>query len=508
MTVAETKQSELSQAAMLVRRRTPILRDVTYLALAALLAMPSFARASRNGSAMSDGSRNTPAAAQQEQEQSAQDFQDQQQDQEQEKRDREQEARDREQEKRDREQERRDREQEKRDREQEHAEHVSELYDDGREDLDEDRYDRAEAKFAELATLNGPQTDAALYWKAYAQNRLGKREAALATIADLKHRFPQSRWQKDASALEIDVRQRTGQAPHPETQSDDDLKMLAIQGLMNSDPERAMPLLEKVLNGAGSPREKSKALFVIAQSGSPQARAILVRIAKGNSNPELQRKAIEYLGIFGGVRGGVRGGVEGGVEGGVKGGVLHEIYLSSKDESVKRSILKSYMISGDKEDLFAAAQSEKDPTLRREAIRQLGLVHGVDELQQLYQTETSTDVKREILQSFFLAGDSGRLVAAARNEKDPELRRAAVRNLGLINSTDSRKALQTIYGKETDRDVRKEVLNAYFIQNNASGLVAIARNEKDPELKKDAVSKLALMHDKAATDYLMEILQK
>jgi len=94
------------------------------------------------------------------------------------------------------------------------------------------------------------------------------------------------------------------------------------------------------------------------------------------------------------------------------------------------------------------------------------------------------------------------------NEKDPELRRAAVRNLGLINSTDSGKALQTIYGKETDRDVRKEVLNAYFIQNNASGLVAIARNEKDPELKKDAVSKLALMHDKAATDYLMEILQK
>src|SRR5205807_3671690 len=127
-------------------------------------------------------------------------------------------------------------------------------------------------------------------------NRLGKRDAALATIADLKHRFPQSRWQRDASALEIDVRQRTGQATHPETQSDDDLKMLAIQGLMNSDPERAMPLLEKVLNGAGSPREKSRALFVLAQSGSAQGREIIGRIAKGQSNPELQREAIKYLG--------------------------------------------------------------------------------------------------------------------------------------------------------------------------------------------------------------------
>jgi HEAT repeat protein len=166
------------------------------------------------------------------------------------------------------------------------------------------------------------------------------------------------------------------------------------------------------------------------------------------------------------------------------------------------------MISGDKADLFAAAKGEKDEQLRREAIRQLGLVHGVDELQQLYQKESSTEVKREILQAFFLAGESNRLAEAARNEKDPELRRAAVRNLGLINSSDSAKALQSIYAKETDRDVRKEVLNAYFIQGNAAGLVTIARSEKDPELKKEAVSKLALMHDKAATDYLMELLQK
>src|SRR5439155_686191 len=126
------------------------------------------------------------------------------QDRQQEKLDREQEARDREQAKRDQEQEARDREQEKRDREQERLDHLSELYDDGREALDEDRYDRAEAKFDQLAQMNGPQTDAALYWKAYAQNRLGKKETALATIADLKKRFAQSRGQKDAAAPEIE----------------------------------------------------------------------------------------------------------------------------------------------------------------------------------------------------------------------------------------------------------------------------------------------------------------
>ena len=55
---------------------------------------------------------------------------------------------------------------------------------------------------------------------------------------------------------------------------------------------------------------------------------------------------------------------------------------------------------------------------------------------------------------------------------------------------------------------KEEVLNAYFLGGNASGLVAIAKSEKDAELKKKAVEKLALMHSKEASDYLMELLEK
>jgi hypothetical protein len=407
--------------------------------------------------------------------------------------DRDQEQRDREQEKRDREQEKRDQEQEKRDRERERVDRLEELYDNGREALDDEKYEQARERFAELAKANGPQTDAALYWEAYADQRLGQRQAALTAIADLKTRFPQSRWQKDASALEIEVRQGTGQPSRPEAQGDQELKMLAIQSLMNSDPERAMPLLEKVLQGPATPKEKSKAMFVLAQSGSPQGREIIGRIARGQSNPELQKKAVEYLGIFGGAEARK---------------TMAEIYASSSDESLKRSILRSYMIGGDKERLFAAAKGEKDPTLRGEAIRQLGLIHAEQELAQLYQTENSPEIRRELLQAFFLAGDANKLLEAAKNEKSPELRRAAVRNLGLIHSDQSDKALAEMYARETDRGIREEVLNAYFIQGNATGLVAIAKTEKDPGLKKAAVQKLSLMHSKEASDYMMELLQK
>src|SRR6266853_413039 len=409
------------------------MRNKGWVVIALWLSAPGFTEGVAGASAgdarpyaAPSASMQEPATPEVDRDREAGDVEQDRQDQEQEKRDREQEARDREQEKRDREQEARDREQERLDRQ-------SELYENGREALDEDRYERAEAKFDQLAQLNGPQTDAALYWKAYAENRLGKKDTALATIAEFKRRFPQSRWQRDLGALEIEVRQSSGQAVHPEAQKDDDLRMLAIRGLMNSDPERAMPLLGKVLeNGSASPKEKSQALFVLAQSGSPQAREILGKIARGQSNPELQSKAIQYLAMFGGTE---------------SRKVLAEAYASTSDPAIKRSILRAYMIGGDRERLFEAAKNEKDDEVKREAIRQLGLVHAQSELQQLYRTDNSPAVRRELLQAFFLAGDAPKLLEAAQSEKDSEL-------------------------------------------------------------KKTAVSKLSIMHSKEATDYLMEILQK
>jgi hypothetical protein len=477
-----------------------MVQNRAWMAVALLLAMPGLAPSTASARSRAVPAAHSAAAPQSQakpeadRDDVASDMEDDSQDQEQEKRDREQEARDREQEKHDREQERRDREQEKRDREQERLDQQTELYEDGREALDEDRFDRAEAKFDQLAQINGPQTDAALYWKAYAENRLGKRDTALANLAELEHRFPQSRWQRDARALALEVKQSAGQPVHPEAEKDQELRVLALRGIMNTDPEKAVPILGKQLESpSATPKEKSQALFVLAQSGSPQAREIVGKVARGQGNPDLQRKAIQYLAMFGGAE---------------SRKTLAEVYGSTTDPSIKRAILRSYMIGGDREHLFEAAKNEKDDDLKRDAIRQLGIMHAQNELQQLYRSDNSPAVRRELLQAFFLAGESSKLLEAAQNEKDPELRRVAVRNLGLIHSDDAAKALQSIYAKETDRAIREDVLNALFIQGNAGAIVAIARSEKDPDLKRTAVSKLSIMHSKEATDYLMEILQK
>lgn len=68
-------------------------------------------------------------------------------------------------------------------------------------------------------------------------------------------------------------------------------------------------------------------------------------------------------------------------------------------------------------------------------------------------------------------------------------------------------ALAGIYASDASIDAKKAVINALFLQSNATGLVTLARSEKNAELKKDIVSKLSVMKSKEATDYLMELLK-
>lgn len=369
---------------------------------------------------------------------------------------------------------------------------ADELYNNGREAIEEGKYERALDRFNRLVELKSNRTDAALYWKAYSLAKLGRGAEAVTTLTDLQQRFKDSRWLRDAKALEVEVRQAAGQAVSPSSQDDDELKLMALRGLMNSDPDQALPILEKMLTSANSPKVKDRVMFVLSQSRSARAREIVGNAAKGNANPDLQLRAIHYLGVMGSAE---------------SRQVLMDAYRASPDVAVKRSILRSFMVAGDRERLFSLAKTETDSSVRAEAIRQLGVMHGTSELSQLYQTETAPDLKKSILQAFFVGGDSEKLIDLAKNEKDPELRKTAIRNLGLMKREGTGDALTSIYASDTNPEVRKAVVNALFIQNNATALVRLARAEKSPEVKKEIVSKLSVMKSKEAMDYLMELLK-
>jgi len=389
--------------------------------------------------------------------------------------------------------ERAQREAERAEQERERAESLDEAYEAAIDQVDEGHYDDALRMLDRVVRDNPRRADAALYWRAYSLHKLGRKADALTTLNQLGSSYPKSSWVKDAKALEMEIRQGGGTAPSPENLEDEDLKLMALDGLMNSDPQKAMPLLKKFLASSQSPKLRDRALFVLAQSGTPEAREILASVARGESYPGMQRKAIHYLSMFGGAE---------------SSQALAEIYKSAADPSVKKAVLQAFMITGDKARLLAAAKGEPEPSLRRAAIQQLGVMGAQDELWQMYGTETSIEAKKAIQQALFVGGSTGRLIELVKVEKDPELRLSAVRNLGLIGSAEAQAALESLYKSGTDVRTREAVLEAFFVSGNAKRLIEVARTEKDPALKRKAVQQLSLMGSPEAQQFLIELLEK
>ncbi len=298
------------------------------------------------------------------------------------------------------------------------------LYESGQRELDQSHWNAALTNFAEVAGRGGPRADGALYWKAYALNKLNRRDEALAAIAELRKSHPSSKWLDDAGALEIEVKQASGQNVSPEGQPDEELKLMALNALVNSDPDRALPLLEGLLKGSQAPRVKERALFVLAQSNAPRAQQLLEQVARGNGNPDLQLKAIQYLGIAGRKQG--------------NGQLLSSVYAASNDESTRRAVLHALLVAGDNDRLLQAVKAEKSPELRAEGVRLLaGKAETGDALVSMYASEQDQQVKRAILDSLFAQRNAKALVDLARKERDPETKREMVRRLSSMKSKEA-----------------------------------------------------------------------
>ncbi|HEX8618813.1 MAG TPA: HEAT repeat domain-containing protein [Thermoanaerobaculia bacterium] len=373
----------------------------------------------------------------------------------------------------------------------ERSEREADLYEEGTDAIDDEQWEQAVRTFARVAEMKGTRADGAVYWSAYALKKLGRKAEAIKTIDGLKKAYPKSRWLDDAEALELELRQSRGERVSPDRVEDEDLKMIAINSLMHTDPERAFPLLEKIVrNGGTSKKIREKALFVLSQSNSAKSQALLADIARGNSNPDMQKDAVRYLGISGSAQ---------------SRQLLADLYASVNSDTVKKEVIRAFMLSGDKTRVVAAARGEKNPELREEAIRTLGIMGGRAELASMYSGEASRDVRETIIQALFISGDTEKMTELARSEKDPELREDAIKKLGLMGSKTS-PALLSLYAHETNADVKEAVIDALFLQNNARALIDLSRRETDKELKNRAIKKISLMQNDEALEYMLQIL--
>lgn len=280
------------------------------------------------------------------------------------------------------------------------------LYSSGTRALDANRWDDAVKAFTEAASRKSSRADGALYWKAYAENRLGKRDAALATVAALKRDYPSSRWLNDAQALEVEVKQQSGKPVSPDSESNEDLKMLALNGILHSDPDQAIPLIDKLLKSNNSPKFKDRALFVLSQSSSPKAQQILVDVAKGGSNPDLQSKAIRYMATTGNKEARQQ---------------LLSLYNPSSDINVKKQIVRSLA-------LMPSSQSS-------------------DALVSIYNSDPDQSIKRDAANSLFIQQNAKALIELARKENNAALKQELVQKLSIMRSKEGTAYLMELLQK-------------------------------------------------------------
>jgi HEAT repeat protein len=369
-------------------------------------------------------------------------------------------------------------------------------YESGKNYLNRRQYDQAITRFDRVIAAKGANVDGSLYWKSFAQFKQGKPDEALATIALLRKDHPQSPYNADAKALEAELKKRGGQPINPAEVDDDELKMLALNGLMNTDPARAIPLLEGVLNGTNSLALKRRALYVLAFSKDPKAHQILLGYAKGNGNPDLQLEAIRYLAAN-------RDNQTTSTE-------LMQIYSTTQSTDVKLAVIRSLQSSGANVALTNIVSSTASPVVvRQQALSGLSGKINPDELWALYQKETNKELKSQMVSLFASMDAADHLNRIITTEKDVEIRRRAVRALGNRKAEKSGQMLVNMYAGEQDVETRRTIISALSSQNNAEGLVAIARKETTLDLKKEIVRRLSDMapKSKVAADYLMEIIK-
>jgi HEAT repeat protein len=368
------------------------------------------------------------------------------------------------------------------------------LYNDGTRAVNEGRWSDAIALFNKVVQQHGQRAEGALYWRAYAESKEGQPARAIGTCAELRHIYSKSEWLDECGALEIEIRGHSAQPVQPQAEQDEDLKLLALNAIMQQDEARAIPAIQQILNGNGSDKLKEHALFVLAQSNSKQAQDLIGQIARGQSNPALQVKAIHMLSTRG------KQSVE----------TLGDIYRHSSNDAVKKAILQSYLATGSPDKLVEAARNESDPQLVKTALQSLGAMGATTQLQTFYNETKSSEAKEQIINSLIAAGPKGAAVLGtiAATEQNPDLRRRAIRNLGISGGPDLAPKLVSTYQNNNDADTKKAAVEALFLAGDAHDLVTLAKAEKDSALKQKIVQQLSIMHNQEATAYMVEILNK
>lgn len=367
----------------------------------------------------------------------------------------------------------------------------------------------------------------ALYWQAYALYRLGTTDAmreALAALDQQRQRYPNASTRGDAEALAVRIQgvlARGGDADAARQvyevaggsgdcpDEDSDVRVAALNALMEMDAERALPVLERVLarRDECSASLRRKAVFIVADGESPAATEIQLRVAREDPDAEVRGQAVFWLSEVDDERA---------VD------ALERILLESREPELREKALFALSESDSEraEQILRryALDASQPDDIREKALFWLAERQGggdVAFLSEIFGRVDSESLKERVL---FAAGESEDpeaadwLLGVAADAGQPmELRKKALFWAGEsdVEGIDAR--LIGLYDRVGETELKDQLLFVYSELDTPAAidkLFQVARTETDPELRKKALFWLGESDDPRVPGFLEELISQ
>jgi HEAT repeat protein len=345
---------------------------------------------------------------------------------------------------------------------------------------------------AAAADPKEPNKDEALFWLAHSQNQAGDLAEAVDSIRTLQRDFPKSKWAEPAGSLMIELAQKLGRR--------DVLWKAATPPLPPPPPEGpAMP------SGPRAPRTpKGPAMTPPAPPPAATTPAQPAPPAPPPPPPAITWFADYSYAVGADLRVQALGQL-------IKTDAqkviptLRKIALEPDNPGAARRavfVLAQSRNPDAQSTVVDVAKTGPEP-VRVAAVRGLGLFGGPEISTALLEVYSTADmpVKRQVVVSLGERADAPSLFRIAQSENDDRLRDTAIVTLGKVGGREQLRVLFLRAPKET----RLAVIRGLFLARDDEGLIRVAEQEKDPELRSEVLSRLRLIGTPKAKDYLASL---
>ncbi len=401
------------------------------------------------------------------------------------------------------------------------------LYRVARKALNDGDYRRAATLFGRIADdyPSSRYAGDALYWQAFALYRRGGSgdlHSALDALDAQRSKYPSAATHGDAAALTTRINGELARRGDPRAgmhvaagadsatrgcpSDDDDMRVAALNALMQMDAQEALPVLRKVLarRDACSEALRKKAVFIVAQKEDTESADILLSVARSDPSTDVRESAVFWLGQVSGER---------------SVALLDSILMSSKDENLQdKAIFALSQHGGDRagrilRDLITAPNTSDD--IKSRAIFALGHYRGEPSdftyLRDVFPKLDKAELQEQVIQSMAQSDDPGNrrwlLGVAEDAHQDVEVRKKALfwAGQGGVPIAD----LASMYDRMTDGALKEQVIFALSQRDEREAtdkLIDIARHDRNIELRKKAIFWLGQRDDPRVRKLLEELI--